>query len=82
MARPNLTPEALEGYAAAAGARCPYLATSNAAAAWHLGAYLRSSGRSTPRDVRPGRGYTMHANDSRWSLDWSPAGAPIVERIR
>lgn len=73
----DLTPYALEGFTAAAGAKCPHLATSPAALAWHVGAWLQRSGRSAPRDVSMSRGYTVRANDML--LD--AANAPAIERI-
>lgn len=63
MAKDDLTDQAREGYAADADATCPYLDTSGSANAWHVGRWLKASGRTQPRDVRAGRGYTVHAND-------------------
>jgi hypothetical protein len=59
----DLTQEATQGYVADSQAVCPYLATSSSSAAWHVGRWLRDTGRSAPRGVRPGRGSRIHAND-------------------
>lgn len=40
-----------------------------------LGAYLQASGRTAPRDVRMGRGYSIRANDMRFSIQHAPKGA-------
>jgi ribosome modulation factor len=65
-----LTNEANQGYGAAVAGhgatnRCPYLATSDSANAWHIGAWLKQTGRSVPRDVRTSRGNTYHVNDMK-----------------
>ncbi len=58
----DLTAYAAQGFAAAAGETCPHYASSPAGSAWHVGAWLRATGRTTPKGVRSGRGYRMHAN--------------------
>lgn len=40
-----------------------------------LGAHLKASGRTAPRDVRMGRGYSIRANDMRFSIQHAPKGA-------
>ena len=64
MGRPaDLTAVALEGYQAPRGTPCPYLPTSDSAAAWNVGRWLEATGRPQPSEVRRSRGYTMWAND-------------------
>lgn len=59
-----LTEEAREGYITNAPPHaCPYLATSDAWCAWHIGAWLRHTGRSAPRKVSASRGRNYHVND-------------------
>ena len=70
-----LTERALEGWNSAAGSKNPYLATSPSAYAWAVGEHFRKTGRTAPRDVRMGRGYTIHANDMLFNAD-------TLERIR
>ena len=61
-----LTQEAMQGYVTNAPANaCPYLATSDSWCAWHIGTWLRQTGRSAPRDVRASRGNTYHVNDMK-----------------
>jgi len=61
-----LTAEANEGYITNVPAKqCPYLATSDSANAWHIGAWLRDTGRSAPRMVRASRGNTYHVNEMK-----------------
>ena len=59
----DLTPQAVEGFAAAPGTDCPYLGSSDSSCAWHVGAWLQKTGRPAPRDVRRSRGHKMWAND-------------------
>lgn len=63
MARRDLTPAAAEGYAAEPDARCPHMATSDNSNAWYIGRWLKSTGRTAPRDVSPSRGHRVRAND-------------------
>ena len=72
MASQDLTPEALEGYAAQLGdtpahEACPHYTSSPAGMAWLVGAWLQKTGRSAPRDVRMSRGYTVRVGDMRVS---------------
>lgn len=62
-------PESLDAYALAGyqGHPNPHLATSAAWYAHALGRYLHDTGRTTPRDVRMGRGYSIRANDMRFT---------------
>lgn len=48
-----LTAEAAEGYAAPCDARCPYLNTSPASMAWHLGRELARWGEPRPTPDEP-----------------------------
>lgn len=52
----DVTTEALQGFAAAPGAPCPFYASSPSWLAWTAGAWLRSSGRPAPRRVVTSRG--------------------------
>lgn len=65
MAKIDLTPHATSGYRASACGidKCPFYASSPAAIAWHVGAWLQRTYRSAPRNVSMGRGYQVHAND-------------------
>lgn len=74
----DLTAFAREGYNATSEASCPYIASSPASMAWLTGQWLRTTGRSSPRDVRMSRGYTVRANDML--LDLRKPGA--IERIQ
>ena len=72
MASQDLTPEALEGYAAQLDGRpahqaCPHYTSSPAGMAWLVGASLQKTGRPAPRVVRMSRGYTVRAGDMRVS---------------
>jgi hypothetical protein len=71
----ELTEPANEGFDAAADARNPYIASSPNAYAWALGRMFKATGRTRPRDVRMGRGYTIHGNDMLFDAD-------TLERIR
>jgi hypothetical protein len=75
----TLTSEAAEGYKTDSPT-VPYLATSDSASAWHIGVWLRTSGRSSPRDVRASRGDTYHVNDMKVRVRWRD-GTAEVERI-
>jgi len=73
MASQDLTPYALEGFAAHFGDKpahqaCPHYTSSPAGMAWLVGAWLQKSGHPPPRDVRMSRGYTVHVGDMRVSV--------------
>lgn len=68
MTARDLTPAAIEGFVAADGRACPYLASSPNWFAWTVGRCLARTGRSAPRDVRMGRGYQVHANGMLWAV--------------
>ena len=73
MASQDLTPEALEGFAAQLGDRpahqaCPHYSRSPAGMAWLVGAWLHKTGRPAPRAVRRSRGYTVRVGDTRVSV--------------
>jgi len=60
MASQDLTPEALEGFAAQLDGKpaheaCPHYTSSPAGMAWLVGAWLQKTGRLAPRDVRMSR---------------------------
>ncbi len=66
MSKPNdLTAYAVDGYRDFAGS---YSRTSPAWCAYELGKWFQSTGRTTPVDVRMGRGYTIRANDMRFDI--------------
>ena len=65
----SLTQTAIKGFDAGPGSRNPYLSSSSSAYAWKVGHHLKNTGRSRPRDVRMGRGYTIHANDMLFNGD-------------
>lgn len=69
MREKDLTAQAMEGYTAGNGAACPYYKSSATGMAWQVGAMLRRTGRTAPRNVRMGRGYHVHANDMLWAFD-------------
>ncbi len=71
MATMNLTPAAQEGFDAKPETACPYYSSSPNGLAWFVGRWLQSTGRSAPRDVRPGRGYRIRANDMLLLVDTS-----------
>jgi hypothetical protein len=56
----DLTEYAVDGFN---GAECRLLYSSAAWFAFQLGVYLKATGRSTPRDVRMGRGYSVRCAD-------------------
>lgn len=79
----DLTKYACEGFEAKPNV---HLFSSPAYYAHALGAHFFQSGRSTPRDVRMGRGYSIRANDMRFTIAdalKSASGRPSVtfERI-
>ena len=73
MASQDLTPQALEGFAAQLGdtsahQACPHYTSSPAGMAWLVGAWLQNTGRPAPRDVRMSRGFTVRVGDMRVSV--------------
>jgi len=74
MAKMDLTPAAKEGYEAQPEATCPHYTSSPNGLAWLVGRWLRVTGRSAPRDVRPGRGYRIRANDMLLLVESSSGG--------
>lgn len=64
----HLTSEAVAGYVAGDRALNPHPRSSPNSMAWSLGHWLRLQGCPPPREVRPGRGYTLHANGGRFDL--------------
>jgi hypothetical protein len=73
MAAEDMTEIARSGYDGNAGR---YLYTSPHYYAHALGAYMRTSGRTVPCDVRMGRGDSIRANDMRFSIKHAAKGAP------
>lgn len=69
MPKSDLTPAAQNGYEAAPGAACPHYTSSPNGLAWLVGKWLHETGRPAPRDVRPGRGYRIRANDMLLLVD-------------
>ena len=83
MASQDLTPEALEGFAAQLDCQpahdaCPHHTPSPAGMAWLVGAWLHKTVRPAPRDVRMSRGYTVHVGDMRVSV----ADAAALVRVQ
>jgi hypothetical protein len=74
------TEEALQGYKAEAGAKCPYYATSVSGDAWAIGRWLNQTGRAAPREVRKSRGNSYRVNDMVIHVEWKN-GTPVIERI-
>jgi hypothetical protein len=71
--RDKMTEHAREGYE---GKPNGSLYSSPHYYAHELGAYLQKSGRSEPREVHMGRGYSIRANDMRFNITHAPKGAP------
>lgn len=71
MAKMDLTPAAQEGFDAKPESACPHYTSSPNGLAWFVGRWLQATGRSAPRDVRPGRGYRIRANDMLLLVDTS-----------
>lgn len=70
MAKPqDMTAEARQGFDAG-GAANPFLWSSASHMAFAVGAWLQSTGRTAPRDVRMSRGYTVRVNDML--ISWNP----------
>jgi hypothetical protein len=64
----DLTSAAKEGYDAPLGGKtphdaCPHSLISPPGLAWLVGATLKRTGRTSPRDVHISRGLTVWAND-------------------
>ncbi len=79
MANNDLTAVALVGYQGAAN---PHLASSPHFYAHELGAHFWTTGRSQPRDVRMGRGYSIRANDMRFTItNAGQRGGSTFERL-
>ena len=83
MASQDLSPEALEGFAAQLGETpahqaCPHYLSSPAGMAWLVGAWLQKTGRPAPCDVRMARGYTVRVGDMRVSV----ADAAALVRVQ
>jgi hypothetical protein len=75
----NLTNEAQQGFNEPER-KCPYYATSPSEMAWAVGRWMAQTGRTRPYDCRTSRGYTMHINGMKVSLNYVD-GVPAVERI-
>ena len=83
MATKDLTAEALAGFSvdlagAPAHQHCQHYTSSPAGMAWLVGAWLRSTGRGAPRDVRMSRGYAVRVGDMLVSV----ADAAALFRIQ
>lgn len=66
MSKPHdLTTEARNGYDGNAN---PHLSSSPCFYAHAFGRYMHDSGRTPPRDVRMGRGYSIRGNDMRFTI--------------
>ena len=83
MASQDLTPEALEGFAAQldgnpAHEACPHYTSSPAGMAWLVGAWLQQTGRPAPRAGRKARGSTVRVGDMRVSV----ADAAALVRVQ
>ena len=83
MASEDLTPEALECFAAQLDCQpaqdaCSHYTPSPAGMAWLVGAWLQKTGRAAPRDVRMSRGYTVRVGDMRVSV----ADAAALVRVQ
>ena len=75
---PTVLQSAIDGFS---GKPFSGLFTSTMHAAHCIGAHMRSTGRSMPRDVRPGRGDAMHCNDMLFRLNWrSSVEFPTITR--
>ena len=61
----TLTELACEGYT---GGDNQHIPSSPAWFAHELGRYFQASGRTIPKDVRMGRGYSIRANDLRFVI--------------
>lgn len=72
----DLTEYAIAGFDAQPGSRCPHYATSDAAAAWHIGHWVDER----PRGVRASRGYTYHVNGFKVAVVWA-GGEVKIRRI-
>lgn len=69
MPKMDLTLAAQAGYEAPPDASCPHYTSSPNGLAWFVGRWLQATGRPAPRDVRPGRGYRIRANDMLMLVD-------------
>jgi len=65
MNRSDLTEDAGRGYYGGANQG---LSSSPASYAWKLGVWFNATGRSTPKDVRMGRGYSIRANNMLFKI--------------
>jgi hypothetical protein len=75
----ELTVAAVAGYSGGAN---PHLASSPSFYAHELGAFFKASGRTEPRDVRMGRGYSIRANDLRFKItNAGQRGGSTFERV-
>lgn len=76
---PTLTDYATAGFN---GEPNPHMPSSPAWYAHAIGALMQSTGRTAPRDVRMGRGYSIHCNDMTFrEVGSSGDGGPTFERI-
>lgn len=73
----TLTDHAIAGYR---GEPNKHLPTSPAHSAHAFGAYMHSTGRSVPRDVRMGRGHSIRGNDMRFTIG-GLSTAPVFARV-
>lgn len=75
----GMTDRAIEGWNDTTRSN-PYLYTSNSSDAWRIGQWLRQTGRTMPRDVRPSRGHTFHVNGMKVRINYIQ-GCTKIERI-
>ncbi len=75
----DLTAIARAGYD---GNENPHLFSSPHFYAHAFGRYLHDSGRSPPRDIRMGRGYSIWASDMRFTITHTGENRVAFERVQ
>lgn len=73
----SLTKEALEGFNAPKGTKCPYLFSSSNYYAWTIGQHFQVMGRPAPHNVSMSRGYKIHVSDMLFDMS-----KPTIERVK
>lgn len=74
----DLTTEARAGYTAATDAPCPYLETSPAADAFHVGRHLFRNGAPLPEKATKSRGNSIRINGTHlFRLTYGAAGTAV-----
>ncbi len=76
----ELTDEALKGYRSSIFDSCPFYASSDSAAAWQIGRWMRLPDQGAPQSVKASRGYSYRVDGKLISVRWN-GDAVAIKRI-